>query len=155
MELYLLRHADADTIAETDDERALSEKGESQAKKVARLCEAQGLAGVRMLSSPVRRALQTADIVARHLQVELTVVPWLACGMRPQKALNELQEYADEKAVVIVGHEPDFSALAAHLLGMPSGAQIEIRKASLTLLAVQSLENGGARLDFCVPCRLM
>ena len=155
MELYLLRHADADTVAETDDERALSEKGESQAKKVARLCEAQSLTRVRILASPVRRALQTADIVARHLNLELTVVPWLACGMRPQKALDELREYADEKAVMFVGHEPDFSTLAAHLLGMPSSAQIEIRKASLTLLAVQSLEKGGARLDFCVPCRLM
>ena len=155
MELYLLRHADADTFAETDEARPLSEKGESQAKKVARFCKQHGLDKVRLLTSPVLRAHQTAEFVAAHLRVELAVAPWLACGMRPQTALDLLQEYAAEKAVMLVGHEPDFSGLAAHLLGMPSGAQIEIRKASLTRLTVQSLEKGGARLDFCVPCRLM
>ena len=154
MELYLLRHADADTIAETDDARPISEKGEAQSRKVARFCEAHGLEGMRVLTSPLRRAHETADIVARHLGAELQVAPWLKCGMRPQMALEHLRERA-EKAVMLVGHEPDFSALAAYLLGMPSGEQIEIRKASLTRLTVSALEMGGARLDFSVPCRLM
>ncbi len=155
MELYLLRHADADTFAETDEMRPLSEKGESQAKKVARFCDTHDLAKVRIFTSPVLRALQTAEIVAKYLRLEISVAPWLACGMRPDTALEHLREYADAKAVMIVGHEPDFSGLVAHLVGMPSGAQIEIRKASLTRLTVESLEKSGARLDFSVPCRLM
>ena len=155
MELYLLRHADADTMAETDDARLLSEKGEGQGKKVARFCDAHRIAPARVLSSPVLRALQTAEIVVAHLGLELTVAPWLACGMRPAEALKNLQEYAGEAAVMIVGHEPDFSGLAAHLAGLPSGEHIEIRKASLTRLTVTALERGGARLDFSVPCRLM
>lgn len=155
MELYLLRHADADTIAETDEARPLSEKGVSQAKRVARFCDTHDLTRLRVLTSPVLRAHQTAEIVAMHLGVELSVAPWLSCGMRPQTALDQLREYAGEKAVMIVGHEPDFSGLAAHLLGMASGLQIEIRKASLTRLSVEALDKGGARLDFCVPCRLM
>ena len=155
MELLLLRHADADTFAETDEARPLSEKGESQAKKVARFCDTHDLAKLRIFTSPVLRALQTAESVAKYLRLEISVAPWLACGMRPETALDRLRECADEKSVMIVGHEPDFSALVAHLVGMPSGAQIEIRKASLTRLSVESLEKGGARLDFCVPCRLM
>lgn len=155
MELYLLRHVDADTVAETDDARPISEKGEGQGEKVARFCESHGLARMRVLSSPVLRARQTAEIVVAHLGLELEVAPWLSCGMRPAEAMQHLQEYAGETAVMIVGHEPDFSTLAAFLLGMASGEQIEIRKASLTGMTVTSLEKGGARLDFSVPCRLM
>jgi phosphohistidine phosphatase len=155
MELYLLRHADADTIAETDAGRPLSEKGELQAKKVARFCETHDLRGMRILTSPLRRAHETAEIVAKHLRMEITIVPWLAAGMRPAVALEHLGKLTGDEAVMIVGHEPDFSMLAAHLLGMPSSDQIDIRKASLTRLTVQSFEKGGARLDFCVPCKLM
>lgn len=155
MELYLLRHADADTLADTDDERALSEKGEAQAKKVARFCDANGFTGMRIFASPLRRTQQTGAIVAKHLRAEMRTAPWLAAGMRPAVALEHLLEYAAENSVMLVGHEPDFSALAAHLLGMSSGVQIDIRKASLTRLTVESLEKGGARLDFCVPSRLM
>lgn len=155
MELYLLRHADADTIAERDEDRPLSEKGQDQARKVARFCEAHHLDRMRVLTSPVLRALQTAEIVSRHLGAKIVVAPWLACGMRPNAALEGLREYAREDAVMIVGHEPDFSGLVAFLLGLPSGEHIEIRKASLTRLTLHALEKGGARLDFVVPCRLM
>lgn len=155
MELYLLRHADADTIAETDEARPISEKGVGQARKVARFCEARELGKMRLLTSPLRRAYETAEIVARHLGAELQVVPWLASGMRPPAALEHLQEYAEETAVMLVGHEPDLSALIAHLLGMMSGDRIEIRKASVTRLTVDALEAGRGRLDFSIPCRFM
>lgn len=155
MELYLLRHADADTIAETDDARPLSEKGEGQGRKVARFCEDHRIAPARLLASPVLRALQTAKILATHLDLKLEIAPWLACGMRPAEAVKHLAEYAGDPAIMLVGHEPDFSALAAFLLGLPSGEQIEIRKASLTRLTVFAFEKGGARLDFSVPCRFI
>ncbi len=155
MLLFLLRHTDAATIAASDEARTLSEKGEAQARKVARFCEANELLVSLVLTSPVRRAQQTARIVASHLRAKLVVAPWLACGMRPQSALEELAEYSAQQSLMIVGHEPDFSALAAHLLGLPSGSHIEIRKGSLTLLEVDAFEKSGARLDFSVPSRLM
>ena len=155
MQLYLLRHADADTPAATDEARALSDKGEAQSKKVARFCETHDVSVSPMLASPVRRALQTAEIVGNHLRSELIPVPWLACGMRPQLALDELKKFRAKESVMIVGHEPDFSTLVAHLIGLPSYSQIQIRKASLTLVDVETLEKGGGRLEFCVPCRLM
>jgi phosphohistidine phosphatase len=155
MQLYLLRHADADTPAASDEARTLSDKGEAQAKKVARFCEAHDISVSPILTSPVRRALQTAEIVAHHLRAELITAPWLACGMRPQLALDELKKFRAKESVMIVGHEPDFSTLVAHLIGLSSGSQIQIRKASLTLIDVETLEKGGGRLELCVPCRLM
>lgn len=155
MLLYLLRHADADTVAESDDARCLSEKGLAQAKKVARFCEAHDLHPALILSSPVRRAHETALIVSAHLRAELEVAPWIACGMNPERAVEELRDHRRHESVMIVGHEPDFSRLAAYLLGLPGEDRITVRKASLTLLDVESFRGAGAQLQFSLPCRLM
>lgn len=155
MHLFLLRHADADTTASTDDERRLSEKGLNQARKVARFCKSHDFEIPMVLTSPLRRAKETALIVSDHLGAELLVQPWLASGMHPQVAMEELAAFRSQESVMIVGHEPDFSQLCAHLLGLPSSVLIHIRKASLTLLDVATLRPGTARLEFSMPCRLM
>jgi phosphohistidine phosphatase len=153
--LYLLRHADAETPAPTDDERALSEKGQGQARKVARFCEAQGIEVTLTLTSPIRRAYETAQIVSPKLKSELQVAPWLACGMHPEDAVEELRAVRDQGSIMIVGHEPDFSQLAAHLLGLPTNNALHIRKASLTLLDLPLFRAGAATLVFSLPCKLM
>jgi phosphohistidine phosphatase len=155
MELFLLRHADANTEAASDDARRLSEKGITQAKKVARFCEAHGLRPELVLSSPIRRAHETACIVAEHLGSEFMTVRWAACGMHPETALDELRALVSFCSVMLVGHQPDFSQLAAHLLGLPDSDQIRIRKASLTCIEMPALSPGNARLQWSIPCRLM
>jgi len=155
MLLYLLRHADADTNAESDDARCLSEKGLAQAKKVARFCETNKIEPALILSSPLRRAHETALVVSAHLRAELVVEPWLASGMNPERALEELRGHRKHESVMIVGHEPDFSRFAAHALGLPGEDRITLRKASLTLIELENFRPGAARLDFSLPCRLM
>ena len=155
MLLYLLRHADADTVAPSDDARFLSEKGLIQAKKVGRFCEAHELHLSLMLTSPIRRAHETAQIVAGQLRTELVIAPWLACGMSPQTAIEELRAYRAQGSVMLVGHEPDFGTLAAHLLGLPSSGNLRIKKGSLTLLACEALARGTARLEWTLPTRMM
>jgi phosphohistidine phosphatase len=155
MLLYLLRHADADTPAASDDARALSEKGIAQAKKVARYCDAHHMQLSLVLTSPLRRAHETAQPVAEALRAELLIAPWLASGMHPQLALEELRAYRSQSSVMLVGHEPDFSQLIAHLLGLPTNNAIHIRKASLTLLDLAVFRAGAASLLFSLPCKLM
>jgi len=155
MLLYLLRHADADTPAASDDARALSEKGQVQARKVARFCEAHDMQLPLVLSSPLRRAHETAQPVAEALGADLLIAPWLASGMHPQTALEELRAHRALGSVILVGHEPDFSLLAAHLLGLPTNNAIHIRKASLTLLDLAVFRPGAASLLFSLPCKLM
>ena len=75
MNLYLLRHADANTVADTDDARPLSEKGVAQVKKIGRFCQAHGIEVSLVLSSPIRRAHETAVLFAKQLNAEVTVVP--------------------------------------------------------------------------------
>lgn len=155
MLLYLLRHANADTVAAHDDDRPLSEKGIEQARKVAQFCAERGLAVPLILSSPLPRARETAQPVAEALGAELRVERWLASGMHPEAALEELKAHRNLPGVMIVGHEPDFSQLIAHLLGLPSATQVHVRKASLTLLALDVFRSGTARLEFSLPCKLM
>jgi len=155
MQLYLLRHADADTQAENDDSRRLSPKGIEQAGRVARFCEAHELQLSLVATSPLRRARETAQVMAEQMRSELFMAPWLACGMTPQTAVEELKAFRGHNSLMLVGHEPDFSQLIAHLLGMPSNTQISVRKASLTLLEIAVLRAGAARLEFTMPCRLM
>jgi phosphohistidine phosphatase len=155
MLLYLLRHADADTPAASDDARALSEKGIDQARKVARFCEAHDMQLSLILSSPLRRALETARPVAAALRAEVVISPWLSSGMHPQAALEELRAYRSQTSVMLVGHEPDFSQLVAFLLGTPTNHAIHVRKASLILLELDVFRAGAASLQFSLPCKLM
>lgn len=153
MDLFLLRHANADTKAATDAERPLSDKGVVQSESVARFCKTHAIAPQLILTSPLMRAKQTAEIVAKHLGIELKTAPWLASGMQPEAATRELRSYADRASVMIVGHEPDFSGLAAILLG--GLAQLHLRKGSLTHFVVAELSAGGATLEFSLPPKLM
>ena len=149
MDLFFLRHANADTKAATDAERPLSEKGIAQSGQIARFCETHGITPALILTSPLVRARETAGIVAKQLRAELKTVPWLASGMRPDTALRELRSYAELASVMIVGHEPDFSTLAAELLG--GAAQLHLRKGSLTHFYVRELRTGGGVLEFTLP----
>jgi phosphohistidine phosphatase len=155
MDLFLLRHADANTDATSDGERRLSEKGISQAKKVGRFIKEHDLHPDLILASPLRRAQETAQIVAEQIGGELMTEKWLASGMQPETALDELRGFERFESVMIVGHEPDFSRLVAHLIGLPDNEQIRIRKASLTHLELGAFAAGAARLAFTLPCRLM
>jgi phosphohistidine phosphatase len=155
MLLYLLRHADADTEALSDEARTLSDKGRAQARRVATFLEAHEMHLSLVLTSPVRRAHETALIVATTLRAELMIAPWLACGMSPAVALKELGAYRSQGSVLLVGHEPDFSQLAAHLLGLQTNTALHVRKASLLLLELGVLKAGTALLQFSVPAKLM
>lgn len=155
MRLYLLRHADADTKAPTDDERALSEKGKAQALRVAEFCAAHALKPAAILASPLPRAQQTAAVIAEKFEMDVITVRWLACGAVAASVLGHLAEMDDCAAVMLVGHEPDFSRLVAHLLGACRSDAIQIRKASLTAIEIQAFRAGGGWLDFSVPVKLM
>jgi phosphohistidine phosphatase len=151
MQLYLLRHADADTPAARDAERALSEKGIAQAKGVARFLAEHGIRPALVLSSPIRRAHETACLVS----TEVRVAPWLSCGFEPAVALEEIAALRQHASVLLVGHEPDFSELAAYLLGLATPTAFHVRKASLTLIELDIFKPRAARLEFSVPCKLM
>lgn len=157
MLLYLLRHAEAELLAKRDSARQLTPKGEEQAVKVGKFCARHGIKPSVILSSPVVRARQTADRVARSLTgAELIEVPWAACGMDPWLAIKELGAYRAFPAVMLVGHQPDLGALAAVLLGMTEVQNLRVRKALLAGIdTAAGLQTGAGTLQFFLPVRLM
>lgn len=131
VELWLLRHAHAGDPAEwrrPDEERPLSKKGEEQADRLGKLLSASGNRPSIIVSSPKVRALQTAEIVGRHLKLDVVVDPRLAFGFgRPQLA-DLLASKGETARPMLVGHDPDFSELLCELTGDP---QLIMRKGAL------------------------
>ena len=119
MNLYLLRHGIAVSAEETapDGERPLTAKGIKRMRKAARGLRRLGLDFDAILTSPLARARQTADIVAAALGLEshLTVVEALQPNCSVEELLASLSDYQHRKHLLLVGHEPLLSGTAAFL----------------------------------------
>jgi phosphohistidine phosphatase len=156
MLVSFLRHAEAEDIATSDFDRALTAKGLEQADKVGKFCAVSGLIPDVILSSPLVRAEQTARCVAKRLGGAAVVVEqWIASGMGAEDFFEGIVEYAKMTSVLVVGHEPDFSETISAVLGVTNSAAIQVRKASLTMVDLRALRAGAGRLQFSIPVRLM
>ena len=151
MEIYILRHAIAEMRdpleSRTDSERALTPEGIAKMEQIARGMKALELTFDLILSSPFRRAKQTADIVVRTLRIKkrlLRTTRRLAAGSDPAKLAEELRRLgAKVKRVLLVGHEPDLSELISLLLSGDSDLGIQLKKGGLCKLTSDSLQFGG------------
>ena len=131
MKLYLVRHGkagDSETWTGNDELRPLTEDGRAEMLAAARGLATLQLGLVTILSSPLARAAQTADIIAHALGVPVTTVSSLAPGCRLADIGPVLASYATSQSVVIVGHEPDFSEIIGELIAGPSGAHVKMKK---------------------------
>lgn len=156
MLLLFLRHAEAEAVSTGDFQRRLTVKGLEQAGKVGKFCVRTGLVPDLILSSPVVRAKQTAELVAEKLGgPELVILPGMACGMSPSTCLDELTPYSKFGTIMLVGHEPDFSGVISVLVGCEGMGAIRVRKASLTGVTTETLLPGRGQLQFAIPVRLM
>lgn len=154
MIIYFLRHSEAEDGKE-DFGRRLTPKGSAQSEKMGRFMKQAGLIPSRILSSPVVRARQTADIVSSLLgELRVEIAPWLACGMSPPDFFKNGEIEASSGGILLVGHEPDFSSTIGELLGC-GGDSLHIRKASLTCVSVSAFSKGGGRLEFSLPVKIL
>ena len=119
--LWLLRHGEA-ADGEPDEERPLTERGIGQADAAGRALAQLGVEIELCLSSPKRRALQTAELACRSLGVDVSVEPALSGEPFDVGDLT-----AGLKDVLLVGHDPSFSLLLHDL----TGAQARMKKGGL------------------------
>ena len=122
MELLLIRHGQAvdDSHGLGDGARWLTGKGRTVTRKVARwLARDAGRRPAAIWSSPLVRAVQTAEIVAEAagLTDEVTMVGELAPGSGADTVLARVAHHDGQGPLALVGHEPGLSELAAALLG--------------------------------------
>lgn len=122
MKVFLVRHAEAvpEDHALRDEDRWLTGRGREAARGLARLLREQAVEPDAVVSSPLPRAMQTAELLADGLDYlgVVEVLPSLRPGSHPRRAAEELVTRG--LAVVVVGHEPQISSLAALLLGQPA-----------------------------------
>jgi phosphohistidine phosphatase len=134
MQIYLLRHGVAEDArpGHPDSERALTSEGREKLKRVLKRARTAGVAPSLILSSPYRRALETADVAAEAFGYQGRVVRTRALvpEASPFDVWDEIRSRRDESAVLLASHEPLMSSLAAFLLGSPA-LQVDIRKAAL------------------------
>lgn len=142
MEIYLLRHGIAEDRAASgrDADRRLTEEGRAKLQSVLERAHSAGVRPSLILSSPLRRAIETAEIAARELDYEGKIVraAALAPDSSPHQMWDEIRKHRDETAVLVTGHEPLFSSTVAWMLGS-TRAMVHFRKGALVRLDVESL----------------
>ncbi|MGH7851921.1 MAG: phosphohistidine phosphatase SixA [Candidatus Binatia bacterium] len=152
MNLYLMRHGIAlpadDPAVAIDADRPLSPKGIKSTRKIAQGMRRLGLSFDVLLTSPLPRARQTADIVAHALDAEAFVEE--ISGLSPESTVEHLlfglTRYQDRGDVLLVGHEPLLSATAAYLLGgrpARNSLNLEFKKGGLCRIEIDSLPPPG------------
>jgi phosphohistidine phosphatase len=120
--LYLVRHGEAvsEDNAGSDRDRWLNVRGREAVRVLARLLREQGVAPDAIVSSPLPRAVQTAELLAQGLDYlgSLEVVRALEPSGAPTVAAREVAMRGT--AVIVVGHEPSISSLAAIVIAQPA-----------------------------------
>lgn len=137
MILYFLRHASAGEHLpnpKKDEKRALDKEGIEQCGYVGRALAALNVQVDAIVSSPLKRATQTASLVGNEIGYEgkLQIDP----GLRPQAGLTDfrklLDKYSRQEAVMVVGHNPNLSQFLGSVIS-DSGceASVELKKGAV------------------------
>jgi len=156
MLIYILRHGIAeDSVAgQSDSDRALTPEGKKKLRNVLRVAQEAGVAPALILTSPLKRAVQTAQLAAEMLDYkgDLLRTEALEPGSHPRMVWEEIRVHKDEPAILLSGHEPLFSSLTAYLLGCPE-LQVDFKKGALACVEVDRFpaEPHGALRWFITP----
>jgi phosphohistidine phosphatase len=137
MLLYFLRHASAGKTMlnpRKDERRALDEEGILQARYVGRMLANLDVQVDQIISSPLKRARQTASLVANELAFEAAVQ--IDDALRPEAEFEQFQtmlaRYKKYDAVMVVGHNPSFTEFLSKSVSTTSGAaQIDFKKGAV------------------------
>jgi phosphohistidine phosphatase len=143
IELYLVRHGVAEqrSVKWSDDaKRPLTPDGMSKMKRSARGLDRVGVALQLILSSPLVRARQTADILSAELDSHPPIVniESLAPGATYAALVADLEKHVRKATrVALVGHEPGIGELAARLVG--SRHPIEFKKGAVARIDLDGI----------------
>src|SRR5579863_6879284 len=141
MNLYLMRHANAGLIRANpllDNKRGLIKEGKEQCVLMARVLGALNVQIDVIVSSPLKRALQTAQFVGTELGFDSKVE--ISPALSPEAGYPAFQDllakYADREGVLAVGHNPNLFQFLGRLVTGNGGANIRMRKAAAARVAL-------------------
>jgi phosphohistidine phosphatase len=152
MILYILRHGEAEPKGKKpDEERALSQKGSERLERTLKLAKSAGVDASRILSSPLLRAKQSAEIASRVFGVSQVIISnSLEPESTPAEVYLELQDAKDNAGIILVSHQPLVSQLLSDLLG--SGTNMAMSTGAIARVDVKGHpETGEGTLVFLIP----
>lgn len=142
--IYLVRHGIAGpaSAAVNDANRSLTAEGTRKITRVGAALKRLGVVPDAMLSSPLRRAEETAAVLARvlapHIAVE--IYPLLAPGHEAADLLHGLAAHRRAHSLMLVGHQPDLGELASYLVtGSSNLAVLPFKKGSVAAVRVAAV----------------
>jgi phosphohistidine phosphatase len=147
MNLYILRHASAGTKRlnpALDLKRPLDKEGKNQCLRLAHVLNRMKVTFDLIVSSPLKRALQTAQFVATETGYEARIL--LSNGLAPEAKMADFQRLLEEASgsenVLLVGHNPNLQEFLGTLLippgleGQRTIPQIRLRKGTLARVSL-------------------
>jgi len=159
VELYLIRHGIAEERGPKwpdDSKRPLTGKGITALKQEAKALAALGISFDLIISSPLTRTRQTANVFAEHLPekpaVELSDA--LTPAGTPAAVIQEMARHSRKARIALVGHEPNIGELAARLIGARS--PIEFKKGAICRIDLEALPpKSPGMLRWFLPPRIL
>ncbi len=158
MIVYFLRHASAGSHManpKKDEKRGLDQDGIQQCGYVGRALAALDVGVDVMISSPLKRAAQTASLVGNEMGFEGKLQ--IDSALRPESAFADfaklLAKYSKSEAVMVVGHNPNLSEFAGRLIaegGCEAG--IDLKKGAVARIEVN---RQGGTLTWCLTPKLV
>jgi phosphohistidine phosphatase len=157
MRCYFLRHgiaADPEGWNGTDFDRPLTREGRERMEREARAIEELALELDRIVTSPLLRAKQTAQIVAARLDMSGKLIedPRLGGGFNLERLAAILNANADAKTILLVGHEPSMSMTIGRAIGT---ASIELKKAALAGVELDDPNEPRGTLFCLIPPKVL
>jgi phosphohistidine phosphatase len=156
MRLYFMRHGVAEdrSASGLDADRQLTEAGLEEVDILATAYAALDLGIEVVLTSPLVRARQTAETVARAIGLgdKVIVSEGLAGGFSLDILQSILQEVPKARRVLLVGHEPTLGQVVSELIG---GGTIHVRKAALAVVRTDRIARGEGMLEMLVPASVV
>jgi phosphohistidine phosphatase len=160
MFVYFLRHASAGqrklgASAKSDEKRALDKDGIEQCGYIGRALAALGVQVEIIITSPLKRAMQTAALVGNEMGHEGRLVKENA--LRPESAFVDfqkmLEKYARQDSVMLVGHNPNLRDFLGRVISDTGcEAVIELKKGAVA--KVEMRRNAGS-LSWCITPRIL
>ena len=156
MILYLMRHANAGVPRGTpalDAKRALIKEGKEQCILMARVLSALKAQVDVVVSSPLKRALQTAQFVGTELgyEAKVEISPALGLDADFSDFQQMLAHYAEYEGMLAVGHNPNLFQFLGRLVTGNGGAAIRMRKGSVARV---DMSHHPPRLQWLIDPRL-
>ncbi|MBC8165254.1 MAG: phosphohistidine phosphatase SixA [Bryobacteraceae bacterium] len=158
MKLYLIRHGISEEAREgmNDEDRQLTNEGRQELISTLRSARATGFDATLILTSPLVRAVQTAEIAARELGYRHELVPSRALipEGRISDVWEEIRTHRDEKELLLASHNPLCASLVGYLLGTPR-LTVRFRKGAILRVDFESFgpEPRGVLQWFLPPLR--